>query len=58
MCYNSFDCKNKAEFANVIGISRPAVSRAVNKYPLLRCYGNECNNNSDDSTESGIIESK
>lgn len=39
MCYNSFGCKNKADFANVIGISRPAVSRAVNKYPSLRCNG-------------------
>lgn len=37
--FNSFDLENKAAFADAIGISRPAVSRAVNKYPLLRCYG-------------------
>lgn len=39
MCYNSCAPKSKQAFADAIGVSRPFVSRAVNKYPLLRCYG-------------------
>lgn len=39
MCYNSCEPKSKQAFADAIGVSRPLVSRAVNKYPLLRCYG-------------------
>lgn len=43
MCYNSYEPKNKQAFADAIGVSRPFVSRAVKKYPLLRCYGTETN---------------
>ena len=39
MCYNSCSPKSKQAFADAIGVSRPFVSRSVNKYPLLRCYG-------------------
>ena len=39
MCYNSCEPKSKQGFADAIGVSRPFVSRAVNKYPMLRCYG-------------------
>lgn len=39
MAYNSFNPKSKQAFADAIGVSRPLVSRAVNKYPMLRCYG-------------------
>ena len=39
MCYNSCDPQSKQAFADAIGVSRPFVSRAVNKYPKLRCYG-------------------
>ena len=43
MCYNSCEPKSKQGFADAIGVSRPFVSRAVNKYPMLRCcgYGND-----------------
>lgn len=39
MAYNSFNPKSKQTLADAIGVSRPLVSRAVNKYPMLRCYG-------------------
>lgn len=39
MCYNSFSPQSKQAFADAIGVSRPLVSRAVSKYPMLRSYG-------------------
>ena len=39
LCYNSFSPQSKQAFADAIGVSRPLVSRAVSKYPMLRCYG-------------------
>lgn len=39
MCYNSCNPKGKQAFADAIGVSRPFVSRSVNKYPMLRCCG-------------------
>lgn len=39
MAFNSFNPKSKQALADAIGISRQAVSRAVNKYPMLRCCG-------------------
>lgn len=39
MCYNSCEPKSKQAFADAIGVSRQLVSRAANKYPMLRCCG-------------------
>lgn len=39
MFYNTFNPKSKQGLADAIGISRQAVSRAVNKFPMLRCCG-------------------
>ena len=57
MCYNSCAPKSKQAFADAIGVSRPFVSRAVNKYPLLRCYGYGDmleSDNEDDSVETSV----
>jgi hypothetical protein len=35
---NSFEVKNKQLLADALGQERSAVSRAANKYPMLRCY--------------------
>lgn len=56
MCYNSCNPKSKQSFADAIGVSRQMVSRAVNKYPLLRCCGcgNDLNiDNEEDTNKTG-----
>ena len=52
MCYNSCEPKSKQGFADAIGVSRPFVSRAVNKYPMLRCcgYGNDLQDENEQDT--------
>ncbi|BCI64879.1 DUF3987 domain-containing protein [Coprobacter secundus] len=52
MCYNSCNPKSKQSFADAIGVSRQMVSRAVKKYPLLRCCG--CGNDLDIDNEENI----
>ena len=57
MCYNSCSPKSKQAFADAIGVSRPFVSRAVNKYPMLRCYGYDSvldNDNEEDTCETSV----
>ena len=53
MCYNSCEPKSKQGFADAIGVSRPLVSRAVNKYPMLRCCG--CGNDLQDENEQDTV---
>lgn len=55
MCYNSCEPKSKQAFADAIGVSRPLVSRAVNKYPLLRCYGYGIGLNADNEGNNSKI---
>lgn len=57
MCYNSCSPKSKQAFADAIGVSRPFISRAVNKYPMLRCYGYDSvldDNNEEDTGETSV----
>lgn len=57
MCYNSCSPKSKQAFADAIGVSRPFVSRAVNKYPMLRCYGYDSvldDDNEEDTGETSV----
>lgn len=57
MCYNSYSPKSKQAFADAIGVSRPFVSRAVNKYPMLRCYGYDSvldDDNEEDTGETSV----
>lgn len=57
MCYNSCNPQSKQAFADSIGVSRPFVSRAVSKYPKLRCYGYGSmldNDNEEDTSETSV----
>lgn len=57
MCYNSCNPKSKQSFADAIGVSRQMVSRAVKKYPMLRCYGYDNDldiDNEEDNSKTGV----